>query len=161
MFSFTYSKNIGAYGECGIAVTNRRDIATQLRLLRNHGSSTRYRSVIYGMNSRLDEIQAAVLRIKLRHLEQWNDARRSLAGEYNRRLAGLPGVVTPVEAPDAKHVYHLYVIRVQERDELLDWLKGHGVQAGIHYPVPIHLQAPCSDPGPRDGDSPVAGKVGV
>ena len=158
-YSFYYSKNIGAYGEGGIVVTDSRDIATQLQLLRNHGSSTRYHSVLYGMNSRLDEIQAAVLRIKLRHLEQWNDARRALAGEYNRRLAGLAGVVTPAEAPDAKHVYHLYVIRVQERDELLAWLKGHGVHAGIHYPVPIHLQEACSDLGYKEGDFPVTEKV--
>ncbi len=158
-FSFYYSKNLGAYGEGGIAVTDSRDIATQLQLLRNHGSSTRYYHSVLGMNSRLDELQAAVLRIKLRHLEQWNDARRTLAGEYNRRLAGLAGVVTPVEAPEAKHVYHLYVIRVQKRDELLDWLKEHGIHAGIHYPVPIHLQEACSDLGYEEGDFPVAEKV--
>jgi len=158
-FSFYYSKNLGAYGEGGIAVTNSPDIASQLQLLRNHGSSTRYYHSVLGMNSRLDEIQAAVLRIKLRHLEQWNDARRALAAEYNRRLAVLPGVVTPAEAPDAKHVYHLYVIRVQERDELLGWLKEHGVNAGIHYPVPIHLQEACSDLGYGAGDFPVAEKV--
>ncbi|MCH7953684.1 MAG: DegT/DnrJ/EryC1/StrS family aminotransferase, partial [Chloroflexi bacterium] len=158
-YSFYYSKNIGAYGEGGVAVTDSRDIATQLQLLRNHGSSTRYQSVLYGMNSRLDEIQAAVLRIKLRHLERWNETRRALAAEYNRRLAGLPGVTTPVEAPDAKHVYHLYVIRVQERDELLEWLKRHGVHAGIHYPVPIHLQEACRDLEHREGDFPVAERV--
>jgi dTDP-4-amino-4,6-dideoxygalactose transaminase len=158
-YSFYYSKNIGAYGEGGIAVTDSRDIATQLQLLRNHGSSTRYQSILFGMNSRLDEIQAAILRIKLRHLEQWNETRRSLASEYNRRLAGLPGVVTPVEAADARHVYHLYVIRVQERDELLDYLKGHGVQAGIHYPIPIHLQEACADLEYKEGDFPVAEKV--
>ncbi len=158
-FSFYYSKNLGAYGEGGIAVTNSGDIASQLQLLRNHGSSTRYYHSVLGMNSRLDEIQAAVLRIKLRHLEQWNDARRALATEYNRRLAALPGVVTPAEAPDAKHVYHLYVIRVEERDELLDWLKEHGVNAGIHYPVPIHLQEACSDLEYVAGDFPVAEKA--
>ncbi len=158
-YSFYYSKNLGAYGEGGIAVTDSRDIATQLQLLRNHGSSTRYYHSVLGMNSRLDELQAAVLRIKLRHLEQWNEARRALAGEYNRRLAGLPGVVTPIEAPDARHVYHLYVIRAQARDELLEWLKGHGVQAGIHYPVPIHLQEACRELGYEDGDFPVAEKV--
>ena len=158
-FSFYYSKNLGAYGEGGIVVTDSRDIAMQLQLLRNHGSSTRYRHSVLGMNSRLDELQAAVLRIKLRRLEGWNDARRALAGEYNKRLAGLHGVFTPVEAPDARHVYHLYVIRVQERDELLDWLKGQGVHAGIHYPVPIHLQEACSDLGYKQGDFPVAEKV--
>ncbi|HEY5640210.1 MAG TPA: DegT/DnrJ/EryC1/StrS family aminotransferase [Dehalococcoidia bacterium] len=158
-FSFYYSKNLGAYGEGGIAVTNSRDVASQLQLLRNHGSSTRYYHSVLGMNSRLDEIQAAVLRIKLRHLEGWNEERRALAGEYNRRLAGLPGVTTPVEAPDARHVYHLYVIRVEKRDELLDWLKEHGVHAGIHYPVPIHLQEACRDLGYEEGDLPVAEKA--
>ncbi len=158
-FSFYYSKNLGAYGEGGIAVTNSRDLASRLQLLRNHGSSTRYYHSILGMNSRLDEIQAAVLRIKLRRLEGWNEERRALAGEYNRRLAGLPGVVTPVEAPDARHVYHLYVIRVEERDELLDWLKDRGVHAGIHYPVPIHLQEACRGLGYEEGDFPVAEKA--
>ena len=158
-FSFYYSKNLGAYGEAGIAVTDSRDLATQLQLLRNHGSSTRYYHSILGINSRLDEIQAAVLRIKLRYLEQWNDARRTLADEYNRRLRGQSGVITPVEAPDAKHVYHLYVIRAQERDELLEWLKQHGVHAGIHYPVPIHLQEAVSELGYGEGDFPVTEKV--
>ncbi|HEY5625416.1 MAG TPA: DegT/DnrJ/EryC1/StrS family aminotransferase [Dehalococcoidia bacterium] len=158
-YSFYYSKNLGAYGEGGIAVTDSRDIAKQLQLLRNHGSSTRYYHSILGMNSRLDEIQAAVLRIKLRYLEGWNEARRSLAGEYNRRLASLPGVITPAEAPDARHVYHLFVIRAQQRDKLLDWLKERGVQAGIHYPVPIHLQEACRDLGYEDGDFPVAERV--
>ncbi len=158
-YSFYYSKNLGAYGEGGMVVTESRDIATQLQLLRNHGSSTRYYHSVLGMNSRLDELQAAVLRIKLRHLEQWNAARRELAGEYNRRLADLPDVITPAESADAKHVYHLYVIRTRERDSLLDWLKEHGVHAGIHYPVPIHLQEACSDLGYERDDFPVAEKV--
>jgi dTDP-4-amino-4,6-dideoxygalactose transaminase len=111
------------------------------------------------MNSRLDELQAAVLRIKLRHLEQWNTARRALAREYNKRLACLPGVVTPHEAADAKHVYHLYVIRAEQRDELLDWLTRHGIQAGVHYPVPIHLQEACRDLGHSEGDFPVSERV--
>jgi len=158
-YSFYYSKNLGAYGEGGIAVTNSRVIATKLQLLRNHGSSTRYYHSLLGMNSRLDELQAAVLRIKLRHLEQWNTARRALASEYNKRLSDLPQVTTPLEAPDARHVYHLYVIRVQERDELLDFLTRHGIHAGIHYPVPIHLQEACGDLGYREGDFPVAEKA--
>ena len=155
-YSFYYSKNLGAYGEGGITVTNSRAIATRLQLLRNHGSSTRYYHSLLGMNSRLDELQAAVLRIKLRHLEQWNMARRALAREYNKQLADIPGVITPVEAPDAKHVYHLYVIRAEERDEMLDWLTRHGIHAGVHYPVPIHLQEACQDLGHSEGDFPVS-----
>jgi dTDP-4-amino-4,6-dideoxygalactose transaminase len=155
-YSFYYSKNLGAYGEGGAAVTNSRAIATRLQLLRNHGSSTRYYHSLLGMNSRLDELQAAILRIKLRYLEQWNTARRALAEEYNKRLAAIAGVSAPVEAADARHVYHLYVIRTEARDDLLDWLTRHGVHAGIHYPVPIHLQEACTDLGYKEGDFPVA-----
>jgi dTDP-4-amino-4,6-dideoxygalactose transaminase len=158
-YSFYYSKNLGAYGEGGIAVTNSRATATRLQLLRNHGSETRYYHKMLGMNSRLDELQAAVLRIKLRYLEHWNTARRAIAQEYTKRLSGMPGVATPVETPDVKHVYHLYVIRTERRDELLDWLQRHGVHAGIHYPVPIHLQEACRDLGYNEGDFPVAERV--
>jgi dTDP-4-amino-4,6-dideoxygalactose transaminase len=158
-YSFYYSKNLGAYGEGGMTVTNSRAIATRLQLLRNHGSETRYYHSLLGMNSRLDELQAAILRIKLRYLEHWNTGRRALAREYTKRLVDMPGVATPVESRDAKHVYHLYVIRTERRDELLEWLTRHGVHAGIHYPVPIHLQEACKDLGYGEGDFPVAERV--
>jgi len=158
-FSFYFSKNLGAYGEGGIAVTNNRDLASKLQLLRNHGSSQRYYHTAVGMNSRLDEIQAAVLRIKLRHLEQWNIARRALAREYSKRLSAFSEVTTPWERPDATHVYHLYVIRVPHRDELLEWLTRQGVGAAIHYPVPIHLQEALAHLGHREGDFPVTERV--
>jgi dTDP-4-amino-4,6-dideoxygalactose transaminase len=135
-FSFYYSKNLGAYGEGGAVVTNNRTLATRVQLLRNHGSAQRYHHSALGMNSRLDEIQAAVLRIKLRYLESWNIKRRALALEYNKRLSLYPDVITPAERADATHVYHLYVIRAPHRDELLEWLNRHGVGAAIHYPVP-------------------------
>ncbi len=158
-FSFYYSKNLGAYGEGGAVVTNNRAIATKVQLLRNHGSSTRYHHSLLGMNSRLDELQAAILRIKLRHLEKWNIKRRALALEYNQRLALYPEVVTPVERAEMMHVYHLYVVRVPHRDELLEWLNRHGVGAAIHYPVPIHLQEATRHLGYSEGDFPVTERV--
>ncbi len=154
-FSFYYSKNLGAYGEGGAVVTNDRNIASKVQLLRNHGSSSRYYHTVLGMNSRLDEIQAAILRIKLRYLEQSNVARRALAREYNKRLSQLPGVITPVERAEATHVYHLYVLRVPHRDEMLEWLSRHGVGAAVHYPVPIHLQEATRHLGYKVGDFPV------
>jgi dTDP-4-amino-4,6-dideoxygalactose transaminase len=158
-FSFYYSKNLGAYGEGGAVVTNNRAIATKVQLLRNHGSSTRYQHSLLGMNSRLDELQAAILRIKLRHLEKWNIKRRALALEYDKRLALYPEVVTPVERAEMMHVYHLYVVRVPHRDELLEWLNRHGVGAAIHYPVPIHLQEATRHLGYSAGDFPVTEQV--
>jgi len=158
-FSFYYSKNLGAYGEGGIVVSDSRAIATQLQLLRNHGSTTRYHHALLGMNSRLDEMQAAILRIKLRQLEDWNSRRRALAREYDRRLADLPQVVRPVELPRASHVYHLYVVRVPRRDELLEYLNGKGVGAAIHYPKPIHLQEATRYLGYKAGDFPVTEKA--
>lgn len=158
-FSFYYSKNLGAYGEGGMAVTNNRALATKLQLLRNHGSSVRYHHSVLGMNSRLDELQAAILNIKLRYLEQWNIRRRALALEYNKRLGAFPEVTVPVERADVFHVYHLYVVRVPNRDEMLEWLNKHGVGAAVHYPVPIHLQEATRHLGHREGDFPVTERV--
>jgi dTDP-4-amino-4,6-dideoxygalactose transaminase len=158
-FSFYYSKNLGAYGEAGIVVSNNRALATRLQLLRNHGSSIRYDHSVLGMNSRLDEMQAAVLRIKLRYLDQWNIRRRALALEYDKRLADLQEVIRPVERPSAMHVYHLYVIRVPRRDELIEWLNKRGVSAAVHYPKPIHLQEATRHLGYREGDFRVAERV--
>ena len=153
-FSFYYSKNLGAYGEGGMVVTKDREIATSVQMLRNHGGKERYRHALMGVNARLDEIQAAALRVKLPHLDSWNAARRTWAEEYSRRLAGLEGVLTPVAQPYAKHVFHLYVIRTQDRDHLQRWLKRHGVSTGIHYPVPVHLQEACADLGYSPGSLP-------
>lgn len=154
-FSFYFSKNLGAYGEGGIVVTNSDAHSARVQLLRNHGSSVRYEHQVLGMNSRLDEIQAAVLRIKLRHLEGWNNRRRTLAAEYNARLNTFSEVTVPVERPWAKHVYHLYVIRTPHRDEMLKYLNEHGIGAAVHYPIPIHLQAATRHLGYSEGDFPV------
>jgi len=153
-FSFYYSKNLGAYGEGGMVVTKDREIATGVQMLRNHGGKERYRHALMGVNARLDEIQAAALRVKLPHLDSWNAARRTWAEEYSRRLAGLEDLLTPVAQPYAKHVFHLYVIRTQDRDHLQRWLKRHGVSTGIHYPVPVHLQEACADLGYSIGSLP-------
>lgn len=138
-FSFYSSKNLGAYGEAGICVTNKLEIARRLRTLRDHGSEAKYYHSVMGVNARLDEIQAAILRVKLRRLDDWNEARRRNAHLYNELLKDSP-VVTPNEAEYAKHVYHLYVIRTPRRDNLQTYLRERGIATGIHYPVPVHRQ---------------------
>ncbi len=155
-FSFYCAKNLGAYGEAGMVVTNDRNVATSVQMLRNHGSSERYHHTEYGVNSRMDEIQAAVLRVKLRHLDESNTRRRAWAFEYNRSLAELPEVTLPGELPYTQHVYHLFVINVRPRDELRDWLNDRGIETGIHYPIPLHLQEACADLGRGPGSFPHA-----
>lgn len=139
-FSFYFSKNLGAYGEAGICVTNEHEIAHRLRILRDHGSEEKYYHSVMGVNARLDEIQAAILRVKLRKLDDWNEARRRNARSYNELLAHSP-VIAPDEAQYAKHVYHLYVIRTPRRDHLQAYLRDRGIATGIHYPIPVHLQS--------------------
>jgi dTDP-4-amino-4,6-dideoxygalactose transaminase len=140
-FSFYFTKNLGAYGEAGMAVTSDPDIARKAKMLRDHGQNVRYQHNLMGVNGRLDEIQAAILRVKLPYLDEWNERRRSIAQAYE---AGLPSsVIKPQEMPGAKHVYHLYVIRTAERDQLRAWMESKGVATGMHYPIPIHLQEAC------------------
>jgi dTDP-4-amino-4,6-dideoxygalactose transaminase len=153
-FSFYYSKNLGAYGEGGIVTTNDPSLAARLRLLRNHGSEERYYHSIVGTNSRLDELQAAVLRVKLRHLDEWNEARRRIAAVYESALAGTPGLALPTAEPGREHVYHLYVVQTPARDALQTALRGRGIATGIHYPVPVHLQEAFADLGMTDGALP-------
>jgi dTDP-4-amino-4,6-dideoxygalactose transaminase len=156
-FSFYPTKNLGAYGDGGMVVTDDRALAQKVRLLRQYGWEKRYISSLRGLNSRLDEIQAAILRVKLRHLDEWNKARRARARLYDELLAG-SGVTTPAEMGYGRHVYHLYVIRCPHRayrDELKSYLAEHGVGTGVHYPVPIHLQEAYRDLGYRPGDFPV------
>jgi dTDP-4-amino-4,6-dideoxygalactose transaminase len=141
-FSFYPGKNLGAYGDGGMIVTNDAKLAEKLRILRNCGQSEKYRHVMIGFNRRLDNLQAAVLRVKLPHLETWNESRRKAAHLYNELLDGVSDVVVPYEAEDRTHVYHLYVIQHPRRDELMKQLRERGVQAGLHYPIPVHLQ-PC------------------
>lgn len=153
-FSFYFSKNLGAYGEGGFVTTDDDELAHRLRMLRDHGSERRYYHDVIGLNGRLDEIQAAVLRVKLPHLAEWNAQRRSHARRYNELLRDTP-VTVPCEAPGNLPVYHLYVIRAPERDALQAWLKQQGVGTGIHYPVPIHLQNAFKSFGAQVGALPV------
>lgn len=153
-YSFYFSKNLGGYGEGGFISTNDDEIARRVRMIRDHGSERRYCHDLIGMNARLDEIQAVVLRAKLKHLADWNDSRRKHADLYNRLLKDTP-VTLPVEAEKAKHVHHLFVIRSPERDALQTYLKEQGIFTGIHYPIPIHLQKAFAFLGYKVGDFPV------
>lgn len=137
-FSFYFTKNLGAYGESGMITTSDPDIAKRCRMLRDHGQDAKYYHAVMGVNGRLDELQAAVLKVKLPHLDEWLEGRRSIAQAYNTGLP--PELVKPQEMPWAKHVYHLYVVRTPERDQLRTWLETKGIGTGMHYPVPVHLQ---------------------
>jgi dTDP-4-amino-4,6-dideoxygalactose transaminase len=157
-FSFYPGKNLGAFGEAGAIVTNRPELEEKIRILRDHGQVRKYHHTMVGWNGRMDGIQAAVLGVKLRHLERGNQLRRSHAALYNRELGGLGGIVTPACAQGVRHVYHIYAIRVQERDEILRLLSEKGIGCGVHYPVPIHLQEAYRDLGCQRGDFPIAEK---
>lgn len=153
-FSFYPTKNLGALGDAGMVVTNDPGLGERARLLRQYGWRERYVSEIPGLNSRLDELQAAVLRVKLKYLNQWNEARRKKAEIYTEMLTPL-GVVCPSEGSGVKHVYHLYVIRTRKRDMLQAFLKEKGIETHIHYPVPIHLQKAYEGLGYHQGDLPL------
>jgi dTDP-4-amino-4,6-dideoxygalactose transaminase len=154
-FSFYPTKNLGGYGDGGMVVTDRKEFHEKLRLWRCYGEKKKYHHVLKGRNSRLDEIQAAILRVKLRYLDRWNQERRAKAKTYGL-LLGSVGVTRPVEKEYAYHVYHLYVIRTKRRNELQAFLKERGIDTLIHYPIPIHLQRAFRDLGYRQGDFPTA-----
>jgi dTDP-4-amino-4,6-dideoxygalactose transaminase len=152
-FSFYPGKNLGAYGEGGIVVTNDHAHADTIRSLRSWGEDHRYHHGRQGFNYRMDGLQGAILRVKLRHLPTWNTARRRIATTYDRLLQGT-GVTTPTGLAHGTHVYHLYAIRTSRRDALHDALEAEDIQSGLHYPVPVHLQAAHADLGGRVGDFP-------
>jgi dTDP-4-amino-4,6-dideoxygalactose transaminase len=139
-FSFYPSKNLGAFGDGGFLATNDSELASRLRLLREYGQVEKYRHTLVGYNSRLDAIQAALLRVKLRHLDSWNDARRSAAELYRRRLGSKTSIGVPSEATGNRHIYHIYAVSVPKRDEVRVKLSQLGIETGIHYPIPVHLQ---------------------
>lgn len=157
-FSFYPSKNLGAYGDGGIITTKDPEQARKLKMLRNYGQEKRYYHKIKGFNSRLDEIQAAVLLTKIKYLEKWNLRRRDIAGLYNKEIKN-PAITKPVEVSYGKHVFHLYVIRHPERDKLQAYLQQKDVQTVIHYPVSIHLQEAYKDLGYSHGEFPIAEKA--
>jgi dTDP-4-amino-4,6-dideoxygalactose transaminase len=154
-YSFYPGKNLGAYGEAGMVVTDNDEYAGKIRLLRNWGESRRYHHDIRGFNYRMEGLQGAILRVKLRHLETWNEARRRNADLYTRKLDG-SGLGTPREMPYSRHVRHVYAVRAQHRDALAQTLGAAGVQTGIHYPIPVHLQEAYRDQRYHAGDFPVA-----
>jgi dTDP-4-amino-4,6-dideoxygalactose transaminase len=154
-FSFYPAKNLGACGEGGMVVTNNPEYTRTIRLLRDWGAEHKYHHSLKGYNYRLEGMQGAILRVKLRHLDQWTESRRANAARYSQLLAG-SGVVPPAEMPYARHVYHAYTVRTSCRAELQDRLQSAGVQTGVYYAIPIHLQPAHADLHYRAGDFPVA-----
>jgi dTDP-4-amino-4,6-dideoxygalactose transaminase len=155
-FSFYPGKNLGAFGEAGATTTNDPEIQRKISVLRDHGQVRKYYHEMVGWNGRMDGIQAAILSIKLRHLEKATEARRRHAVQYLAELSGMDGVTLPVEMPGRRHVYHIFPIRVAQRDALIEDLTSHGVGTGIHYPVPVHLQECYQALGHGEGSFPVA-----
>jgi dTDP-4-amino-4,6-dideoxygalactose transaminase len=154
-WSFYPSKNLGAYGDAGAVTTNDPEVAQRIRMLRNYGEEQRYYHSIRGFNSRLDEIQAAILRVKLRHLDEWNDRRRAIAARY-REAIHHPGVRLPSKAPWARHVFHLFVIRARQRDALREHLLAREIGTQIHYPLPVYRQEAYAHLDVPAGDCPEA-----
>jgi len=157
--SFYPGKNLGAYGDAGAVVTDSDEIANKVRKLRNWGSDKKYYHPEIGFNSRLDTLQAVVLSAKLKRLEDWNTARRATAARYETLLADIPQVETPKVLPGNEHVWHLYMVRVPRRDQVLAVLNAEGIGAGVHYPTPLHLHGALRELGYREGDFPVAEKA--
>ena len=155
-FSFYPGKNLGAYGEGGAVVTDNEELAEKIRILRDHGQRSKYYHDVVGMNGRMDGIHGAVLTVKLRHLEAWNEQRIRHAALYDELLKKVEEVITPARVPHARHVYHIYGVRVPKRDRVLEGLKEQGVSCGIHYPVPIHRQNAYSYMGLGAGAYPVS-----
>jgi len=154
-FSFYPGKNLGAYGEGGIVVTDSPEYTRTLRMLRDWGAEQKYQHVLKGYNYRMEGIQGAVLRVKLRHLDDWTEARRAAAARYDELLVD-SGVETPPPAPAMRHVYHIYAVRTGSRQEWQDALQRDGIHTGVHYPIPVHLQPAFADLGYRAGQFPAA-----
>lgn len=155
-FSFYPGKNLGAYGDAGAVVTNDKALAERVRMFRDHGRTGKYEHHLVGFGARLDSLQAAILRSKLNHLTEWNEARRRRATYYHQRLKGHPHILTPFLSTSAEHVYHLFVIRIPDRDRVLAGLKACEIGAGVHYPIPLHIQPAYASLGYHLGDLPVS-----
>src|SRR5208283_1425747 len=158
-FSFYPGKNLGACGEAGAATTNSEVLASKMRMLRDHGQSTKYYHDVEGYNGRLDSIQAGILSVKLRYLREWNQKRREVAGRYDELLAAVDEVAVPFEPERSRSVYHLYVIRVSDREGLRKYLADSKIDTGIHYPIPLHLQKAYTCFGFQPGSFPITEKV--
>ena len=160
-FSFYPGKNLGACGEAGAVTTNDARLADKIKMLRDHGQAKKYYHNVEGYNGRLDALQAGILHVKLLHLAKWNEQRRKRAAEYNRLLAEVGGVVPPYEPSWSRAVYHLYVVRTEDREGLMAHLKAAGIGSGIHYPIPLHLQKAYESLNYLPGDFPVCEKAAV
>ena len=158
-FSFYPGKNLGALGEAGAVVTNRLRLADKIRVLRDHGQTRKYHHTVVGWNCRMDAIQAACLAIKLRHLERGNDLRRTHAGRYSSAFKDVEEIIPPFEANYARHVYHVYAVRVQDRNDVIRHLEEKGIGCGVHYPVPVHLQEAYASLGYERGAFPVSEQI--
>lgn len=161
-FSFFPSKNLGAYGDGGMVITNNKKFAEKIRLLKNHGSSNKekYLNLILGTNSRLDAIQAAILRVKLKkYLKKWNRRRQQIAKYYNENLRGVGDIITPKILPNRTHIFHQYTIRTKYRNKLQNFLKKQGIETMIYYPIPLHLQPAFRYLGYKEGDFPKAENI--
>jgi dTDP-4-amino-4,6-dideoxygalactose transaminase len=158
-FSFYPGKNLGCYGDGGAVVTNDAQLADGVRVLRNYGSREKYHNEVQGVNSRLDELQAALLRVRLRVLDKWNERRRRLASRYRETLAGIPRLQLPVVAEETEPVWHLFVVRHQQRDWFRETLERAGIQTLIHYPIPPHLSDAYGSCGMKPGELPTAEKL--
>jgi dTDP-4-amino-4,6-dideoxygalactose transaminase len=158
-FSFYPGKNLGAYGEAGAVVTNNDDLANKIKMFRDHGQNKKYYHSIVGWNGRMDGFQGAVLSVKLKHLEDWNQMRINNAAYYSQLLQDVAGITTPSKADYARHVYHIYAMLTDRRDEMLKALADKQIYCGIHYPVPLHIQEAYKNLGYKQGDFPVAEKV--
>ena len=158
-FSFYPGKNLGACGEAGAATTNNEETARKMRVLRDHGQARKYYHDVEGYNGRLDSLQAGILTVKLRYLAEWNRKRDEVAQRYNEMFSGAEGVITPYQHEWSRPVYHLFVIRVQDRDGLQRHLAEARIDTGIHYPVPLHLQKAYANSGYKEGDFPVTERV--
>lgn len=157
-FSFYPAKNLGAFGDGGIVITNNKKIVEKIRMLRNYGQKEKYKHIFLAYNCRLDTIQAAILRVKLKYLDEWNEKRRRIARYYNEHLINLP-LTLPFEAEYSKHVYHLFVVLTPLRDKLQEYLKKKGISTGLHYPRPIHLQEAYKFLSYKEGDFPITEKI--
>jgi dTDP-4-amino-4,6-dideoxygalactose transaminase len=153
-FSFYPGKNLGCLGEGGAVVTNDAECAERIRMLRDHGSIRKYEHRMPGYNYRMEGLQGGVLSVKLKYLDSWNEQRRAHAARYSEWLAG-SGLVLPAEMPYGRHIYHLYVVQAADRDSLRTELSARGIEAGLHYPIPLHLQEAYADLGYRPGAFPV------
>ncbi len=157
--SFFPAKNLGAYGDAGAILTDDDELAEKIKMIRVHGSQSKYEHTLLGINSRLDSIQAAVINVKLKYIDKWNELRRKHAARYTELLSDIPGLVCPAIADENQHVFHQYTIQLDDRFGLQNFLRERGIATGIHYPIPLHLQPAFKNLGYNENDFPISETV--